>query len=46
LSLLAQIAYAKGYKIDDQLDAAAKGMDILQMFNDQQAEIAAALPTN
>ena len=46
LSILAQLAYVKGYKIEDQLDAAAKGMDILEDFNDEQAQIAAALPGN
>jgi len=46
LSILAQIAYVKGYKIEDQVDAAAKGMDILELFNDEQAQIAAALPGN
>ena len=46
LSILAQIAYVKGYKIEDQVDAAAKGMDILELFNDEPAQIAAALPGN
>lgn len=46
MTLLAQIAYVKGYKIDDQVEAAAKGMDILDTFNDEQAQIAAALPGN
>ena len=41
-----QIEIIKGYKIEDQLDAAAKGMDILEDFNDEQAQIAAALPGN
>lgn len=44
LTILAKIALAKGFKIDDQLDAAAKGMDILEDFNDEQAQIAASLP--
>tara|TARA_R100000406_G_C3081338_1_gene117021 strand:- start:151 stop:963 length:813 start_codon:yes stop_codon:yes gene_type:complete len=46
MSLLAQIAYVKGYRIDDQVEAAAQGMDILDTFNDEQAQIAAALPGN
>ena len=44
LTILAKLALIKGFKIDDQLDAAAKGMDILEDFNDEQAQIAASLP--
>jgi hypothetical protein len=44
MSILAQLAAAKGYKIDNQLDAAAKGLDILEDFNDEQAQIAYSLP--
>lgn len=44
ITLLAKLALVKGFKIEDQMDAAAKGMDILEDFNDEQAQIAASLP--
>lgn len=44
MTLLAKLASIKGYKIEDPIEAAAKGMDILDDFNDKQAQIAASLP--
>ena len=44
MTILAKLALLKGFKIEDQIDAAAKGMDILEDFNDEQAQIAASLP--
>jgi len=44
LTILANLAKAKGYKIEDQLEAAGKGMDILDDFNDEQAQISAFMP--
>lgn len=44
MTLCAKLAALKGYKIDDPEEAAAKGMDILEDFNDKQAQIAASLP--
>jgi hypothetical protein len=44
MSILAKLAYIKGYRIDDTVQAAAKGMDILEAFNDEQAQIAASMP--
>jgi len=44
LTILANLAKAKGYKIEDQLEAAGKGMDVLDDFNDEQAQISAFMP--
>lgn len=44
MSILAKLAYVKGYRIDDAVQAAAKGMDILEKFNREQEQIAASAP--
>ena len=45
ISILAQIGFMAGVKEGERNDAIRKGLEVLKMFNDSEAQIFASQPT-